>query len=106
MDEWKDFPNWAKWIGATGSAIVAAWLYFRQYLSSAKVDRVADDANIATILRLQDQLKTERERADALMRDRESMVAELGQLRGEVKALRDQVAMLTDSVHELRGAKA
>jgi len=103
MDELNDVPSWAKWIGGAGGAIVAAWLYFRQFLSSAKVDRAADDANVATILRLQDELKSDRERADALMRDRESMVAELGQLRGEVKALRDQVSMLTDLVRELRG---
>jgi hypothetical protein len=55
---------------------------------------------------LQDELKNERERANVLMRDRESMIAELGQLRGEVKALREQIAVLNIAVGELRGRAA
>ena len=106
MDELKDVPTWIKWIGGAGGTLAAGWLYFRQYLSSAQVDRAANDANVATILRLQDELKNERERANVLMRDRESMIAELGQLRGEVKALREQIAALNIAVGELRGRTA
>lgn len=95
MEGLNGVPDWVKWIGGAGGALATGWLYLRQYLSRANVDRTADDANAATILRLQSELKGERERADALMRDRDAMVAELGQLRGEVQGLRDQVTLLT-----------
>jgi hypothetical protein len=101
MDE-THIPDWLKWTGSAGAALVAAALYLRQYLSQSHVDRTADSANVATILRLQEELRNERERADTLMRDRESMIAELGQLRGEVQGLRDQVTLLTELVRSQR----
>lgn len=102
MDE-TNFPEWLKWMGPTGAAILGLGLYLRQYLSGAKVDRAADDANVATILRLQDELRQERERADKLMIDREQMITELGQLRGEVAALRSQVEILTKLIRQQNG---
>lgn len=91
----ENIPDWASWLGTGAAAFTAGFLFLRQYLSSAKVDRAADDANVATILRLQSELQKERERADKLMADREQMIGELCQLRGEVEALRNQVEMLT-----------
>lgn len=102
MDE-ANFPEWLKWMGSAGAAIAAGALFLRQYLSGAKVDRAADDANVATILRLQAELKSERERADKLMADREQMIGELGQLRGEVAALRGQVENLTKLIRQQNG---
>lgn len=102
MDE-ANFPEWLKWMGPTGAAIAAGALFLRQYLSGAKVDRAADDANVATILRLQAELKSERDRADKLMADREQMIGELGQLRGEVAALRNQVETLTKLIRQQNG---
>jgi len=95
-------PDWVKWVGGGLAAIGAAALYLPKFISAAKVDRAADDANVATINRLQAELDKERARADALMKDREAMIAELGQLRGEVKGLREQVEMLTALVSQLR----
>lgn len=96
-------PEWLKWTGPAGAAIAAGALFLRQYLSGAKVDRAADDANVATIRRLQDELAKERERADSLMRDREAMIQEIGQLRGEVQALRSQVETLTRLIRAREG---
>lgn len=91
-------PAWLKYLGtAVGSAGIAG-LSLRQWLSQASVDRAANDANVATINRLQAQVITERDRADALMRDREALVREVGELRGEVTALREQVETLTTLV--------
>jgi len=92
----KGMPSWLSWGGGAIAAIGAGAIYLRQYLSSAQVDRTANEANVATILRLQDELKAERERADALMKDREGMVARIAELGAEVKALRDQVETLTN----------
>lgn len=95
-------PDWIKWAGGALAAIGAAIIYLPKLLSAVKVDRAADDANVATINRLQAELEKERARADALMRDREPMVAEIGQHRGEVKGLREQVEMSTTIVNEWR----
>jgi len=95
-------PDWIKWAGGVLAAVGAAAIYLPKLLSAAKVDRAVDDANVATINRLQAELEKERARADALMRDREAMIAEIGQLRGEVKGLREQVEFLTAIVNEWR----
>lgn len=103
MKDLSGIPDWLKWLGGVAGTVGAAALYLRQFLSKAKLERTADEADVHTILRLQAQLVVERDRADALMRDRESMVKEIGELKGEVRALRDQVAALLALVEDLRG---
>jgi predicted nuclease with TOPRIM domain len=49
---------------------------------------------------LQAQVETERKRADDLMHEREAMATEIGQLRGEVQALRAQVEMLVAMIQQ------
>mgnify|MGYP001232339087 CR=1 FL=1 len=94
--------EFAKVAGGIGGYVVAGFLVLRQWLSSAKVERAANDADVATITRLQTQLQDERARADAeraradeLMRERERMVTEIGELRGRVEILSSQVQHLT-----------
>lgn len=96
-------PTWLKYLASAGGGMGAALLFLRQWLSQAKVDRTANDANVATILRLQAERDAERERADAMMREREAMVAELGELRGKVETLSEQVETLTALVRDIRG---
>lgn len=102
----KNLPSGLKWAGAALGAIVAGALFLRQYLSGAKVDRTANESNVATILRLQDELRQERDRADSLMREREAMAQEIGSLRAEVQGLREQIEMLRDIVTGQRGMQA
>ena len=102
----KGLPTGLKWVGGALGAIITAALFLRQYLSSAKVDRTANEANVATITRLQDELQHERERADSLMREREAMAKEIGELRGEVKGLREQIERLRDMITAQRGLPA
>jgi hypothetical protein len=56
-----------------------------------QVDRTADEATSNTLRTLQEQLAAERTRADELMPERRQR-QEIGQLRGEVSALRAQIA--------------
>lgn len=97
-------PDWLKFAGGASGFIAAGALWIRQWLSSAKLDRAADDANERTLARLQEQLLAERDRADTLMREREAMATEIGSLRGEVHALRAQVDSLMAMIREMRGA--
>jgi chromosome segregation ATPase len=53
---------------------------------------------------LQAQVETERKRADDLMHEREAMATEIGQLRGEVQALRAQVEMLVAMIQQKQPA--
>lgn len=99
----ENFPTLMKYAGAGLGYVAAAALFLRQWLSQAKVDRTANDANAATILRLQAQLVTERDRADRLMIEREAMVKEIGELRGKVEVLSEQVETLTALVRDIRG---
>ncbi len=99
-------PDWLNYVGGAAGFIAAAGLWIRQWLSSAKLDRAADDANERTLARLQAQLMAERDRADTLMREREAMATEIGSLRGEVHALRSQVESLMTMIREMRGAQA
>ena len=99
-------PAWAKYIGtALGSGSIA-FLALRQWLSKASLNRTVDEATEATIKRLQDMYTAERDRADALMRDRETMATKIGELEGKVDGLTRQVEMLTQYIRDLRGAKS
>ncbi len=98
-----NIPSWMKYVASAAGGVGAAMLFLRQWLSQAKVDRTANDANAATIIRLQAQVVVERDRADSLMREREAMVRELGELKGKVEILSDQVETLTDLVKQLKG---
>lgn len=91
-------PDWAKYLGGASGFLIAASLWLRQWLSSAKVDRTADEATTNTINTLQEQLAAERIRADELMHEREAMATEIGQLRGEVAGLRSQVEAQTKQI--------
>ncbi|KAG0953887.1 hypothetical protein G6F31_013321 [Rhizopus arrhizus] len=73
-------PDWAKYLGGTSGVLIAVSLWLRQWLSSAKVDRTADEATSNTLRTLQEQLAAERTRADGLMHEREAMAQEIGQL--------------------------
>lgn len=94
-------PDWAKYLGGTSGVLVAASLWLRQWLSSAKVERTADEATGNTLRALQEQLSAERLRADGLMHEREAMAQEIGQLRGEVSALRAQIAQQSVQIDAL-----
>ncbi|HHA2674740.1 TPA: hypothetical protein ACOECQ_000807 [Stenotrophomonas maltophilia] len=96
-----DVPAWMKYVGGASGFLIAASLWLRQWLSSAKVDRTADEATTNTINTLQEQLAAERTRADGLMHEREAMATEIGQLRGEVNALRTQVEAQTQQIRTL-----
>jgi hypothetical protein len=100
----KNFPTVMKYIGSGAGYLAAGVLFLRQWLSQAKVDRTANDSNAATINRLQAQVIVERDRADSLMREREAMVRELGELKGKVEVLSEQVETLTNLVKQLKGA--
>lgn len=91
-------PDWVKLLGGGFGFVIAASLGLRQWLSSAKVDRTADEATTNTINTLQEQLAAERTRADDLMHEREAMATEIGQLRGEVAGLRSQVEAQTKQI--------
>jgi hypothetical protein len=116
MDEASVFakvPSWLIGLGTGGAAIVGAAVFLRQFLSSAKVDRAADAANVATIERLTAEVENERKRADSerdradqLMHEREDMIREIGELKGKVDTLTAQVAQLTDLVVSLKRSEA
>jgi len=99
-----NLPGAVKFGGIAGGYIAAAILFLRQWLSQAKVDRTANEANTATIERLQAERDAERARADAFMREREEMVAELGELRAKVDMLSQQVEDLKSLIREYRDA--
>lgn len=99
-------PAWAKYLGTAVGSIAASALLLRQWLSGANVDRAANDANVQTIVRLQAQVVTERDRADRLMVEREAMVREIGELRGKVEVLSEQVETLTAMVRDMQGKTA
>lgn len=103
MDELAGIPGWLKWVSMGGAGIAAGALFLWQYLSNAKVDRSVDGATVELIKNLQTQLVNEQGRADSLMREREAMATEIGQLRGEVHGLREQVRLLTEAVDRMRG---
>lgn len=97
-------PAWAKYTGGATGFVAAGVLWLRQWLSSAKVDRTIDAEAVQTIQRLQSAVETERKRADDLMHEREAMATEIGQLRGEVKSLREQVEMLVAMIQQKQPA--
>ena len=103
-DVFSKLPDAVKYGGVAGGYIAAAILFLRQWLSQAKVDRTATEANVATITRLQAERDSERERADQLMHEREAMVAELGELRAKVEMLSTQVEDLKTLIREYRDA--
>lgn len=98
-------PAWAKYLGTAVGSIAASALLLRQWLSGANVDRTANDANAQTIVRLQAQVVTERDRADRLMVERESMVKQIGELSGKVEVLSSQVDQLTELVKGITGGE-
>jgi HAMP domain-containing protein len=97
-------PAWAKYAGGSTGFVAAGVLWLRQWLSSAKVDRTIDTEAVTTINRLREQVEVERKRADDLMHEREAMATEIGQLRGEVQALRSQVEMLVALIQKQQPA--
>jgi predicted nuclease with TOPRIM domain len=97
-------PAWAKYVGGSTGFVAAGVLWLRQWLSSAKVDRTIDTEAVQTIQRLQAQVESERKRADDLMHEREAMATEIGSLRGEVAALRNQVEMLVKLIQQKQPA--
>jgi len=98
-------PTWAKYIVTAVGGGGASLLFLRQWLSQSNVDRTANDANAQTIIRLQAQVVTERDRADRLMVERESMVKQIGELSGKVEVLSSQVDQLTELVRGITGGE-
>jgi hypothetical protein len=116
MDEatvFKNAPAWLVGLGLGGASLVGGAIWLRQFLSSAKVDRSANDANVATIERLTAEVEeankradAERDRADQLMHEREDMIRKIGELEGKVDALSAQVAQLSDLIVSMKRGQA
>lgn len=97
-------PAGLKWLGGVGAALVAGFLFLRSYLSNARVERTVDEASVRTIERLQTMLEAERARADTLMREREQLIGNIGELRSQIAVLNLNVEHLTGEVVRLRRA--
>jgi hypothetical protein len=101
-----DFMNGNTGIVATGvSALVAAFLTLRRFLSSDRAERRKETADVNSIDRIMRLLEIERRRADnaearadQFARERNEAVQMIGALRGEVAALSQRVSDLQESL--------
>jgi hypothetical protein len=86
-------------IFGTGIAgIAAGFLLLRKYLSGDSVERAGNDAQLQIIQMLQEQVKQERERADAASAARDQAIEQISQLRAQVAQLSVQVESLKTQV--------
>lgn len=83
--------------GIAGSlaTLVAGILGLRRFLSSDSLARTGDNAQLEVIKMLQDQVISERNRADAAVAARDEAIKQIGQLR-------EQVANLTIEVQSMK----
>lgn len=86
-------------IFGTGIAgIAAGFLLLRKYLSGDSVERAGNGAQLQIIEMLQEQVKQERDRADAAVTARDQAVEQIGLLRAQVAQLSVQVESLKAQV--------
>jgi predicted nucleic acid-binding Zn-ribbon protein len=105
-----DVPE--NWMGNALSAVTlvaGAILYARKKLSSDKVALAGDAADVGSIARLQAQLDRAEagrvlaeKRADDFADQRNKLVEQMGDLKGQLATLTEQVKGLTDEVARLR----
>ena len=98
-------PGTATWLGGTGTVLLGGFLWLRKFLSKDAADRAMDNADIGTVLRLNELLDSEREarklaeaRADQFAKERNDLAATVGRMEGKIEALTSQVANLTERV--------
>jgi chromosome segregation ATPase len=93
-------------IGIAGGAI----MYARKRLSADKLAIAGDNADLGSIARLQAQLdKAENARAEAEKRaddfadQRNKLIDQIGEMKGQLAVLTEKVNSLTEEVARLRG---
>ena len=98
-------PGTATWLGGTGTVLLAGFLWLRKFLSRDATDRAMDNADVATLRRLNELLDSERlarkeaeARADQFAKERNELAAAVGRMEGKIEALTSQVAQLTQRV--------
>jgi hypothetical protein len=98
--------GWAGLMAVAGVVLSQAWTAYK----SNKIDKASGGAQLDMINRLSDQLDKERdatkvanERADRFAQERNDMTIVIGELRGEIRAMRGQIETLTSEVAELKG---
>jgi hypothetical protein len=92
-------------ISTAAAAFVGAFLFLRRWLSSDANERRKDQADVDAIDRLMKLLDSERKRADdaearadQFAKERNDAVKMIGELKGEIAALRQKVESLEIAV--------
>lgn len=93
-----DATGWAAMI----AAIAGGFLWLRRYLTGDTVERLANKAAAEIIETLREQLVAERARADFERERVERMIAAMEAQDTQMRALRDEVHMLSTEVLRLR----
>jgi molybdopterin converting factor small subunit len=93
-----DLTGWAAVLASVG----AGFLWLRRYLTGDTVERLANKAAAEIIETLREQLVAERERADLERERAERMIAAMEAQDTQMRALRDEVHMLSTEVLRLR----
>lgn len=98
--------GWGGWLAVIGLVINNAWSSYK----SQKIDKAAGSAHLDLVNRMSDQLKDEREatktaneRADRFAQERNDLHQIVGEMKGEMRAMRQEIAALTHEVAELKG---
>lgn len=93
-------------MAVVGLVLNQAWGAYK----SNQLDKASNSAHVDLVNRLSEQLDKERvatrtanERADKFAQERNDLHQVVGELRGEVRAMRGQIETLTAEVAELKG---
>ena len=96
-------------LGTVGAAVIAGAIFLRQYLSRGAADRADDAGRISAINVYKELLEAERaaraladQRADGFAKERNEAVTVMGELRGQLKAVTEQLKDQTDELAALR----
>ncbi|KDR25972.1 hypothetical protein [Caballeronia zhejiangensis] len=100
-------------LGGSGATAIAMSVFFgmRRFLRKEKVDAASDDGKIDTIAQLRQSLADERDarkeadaRADKFAAERNDAIQQIGELKGKITALEQQVKSLKEVVEKLSTA--
>lgn len=96
----------AGWIGGIVTAIGAAALGVRSWLSKDASGRAEDSTNIALLQTLMEQLKQANARADLFAKERNEAIEQIGELKAQIATLQLTVNHMQAQLDRMMGVPA
>jgi chromosome segregation ATPase len=103
MEELGGVANLPLTVSGISTVVIAVLVGAYKWLQSDRQARAEGNARVEMIEFLQEQLKTERERADRFAGERNGLYERIGEMTGKIERLTAQIELLQAKVDKLEG---